>query len=134
MEGENLMDQKQRLDYLVEKFKEDSIEYSNLAVPNSELEKRRIFCSLMNIRMPRHLDDEVLEVQDAFLKEAAQEKGIVNLDQIPTVKDSCNSRDVFAEKISIWQGDITRLQVGHCQCCNSQMLGCFVPCPQQRSR
>ena len=59
MEGENLMDQKQRLDYLVEKFKEDSIEYSNLAVPNSELEKRRIFCSLMNIRMPRHLDDEV---------------------------------------------------------------------------
>lgn len=51
MEGENLMNQKQRLDYLVEKFKEDSIEYSNLAVPDSEPEKRRIFRSLMNIRL-----------------------------------------------------------------------------------
>ena len=67
------MDQKQRLDYLVEKFKEDSGEYSNLAVPDSEPEKRRIFRSLMNIRMPRHLDDEVLEVQDAFLQEDARE-------------------------------------------------------------
>ena len=47
------MEQKQRLDYLVEKFKEDSGEYSDLAVPDSEPEKRRILRSLMNIRMPR---------------------------------------------------------------------------------
>ena len=123
------MDQKQRLDYLVEKFKEDSGEYSNLAVPDSEPEKRRILRSLMNIRMPRHMDEQTLHVQDEFLKEDAREKGIVTLDQIPTVKDSCNSRDIFAEKISIWQGDITRLQVGAIvNAANSQMLGCFVPC------
>lgn len=115
------MEQKQRLDYLVEKFKEDSGEYSDLAVPDSEPEKRRILRSLMNIRMPRHLDAEVQEVQDAFLQEEAREKGIVTLDQIPTV--NCNSRDVFAEKISIWQGDITRLQVGAIvNAANSQML------------
>ena len=65
------MEQKQRLDYLVEKFKEDSGEYSDLAVPDSEPEKRRILRSLMNIRMPRHLDAEVQEVQDAFLQEGA---------------------------------------------------------------
>ena len=128
------MEQKQRLDYLVEKFKEDSGEYSDLVVPDSEPEKRKILRSLMNIRMPRHLDAEVQEVQDAFLQEDAREKGIVTLDQIPTVKDSCNSRDVFAEKISIWQGDITRLQVGAIvNAANSQMLGCFVPC-QKRIR
>ena len=92
------MEQKQRLDYLVEKFKEDSGEYSDLAVPDSEPEKRRILRSLMNIRMPRHLDAEVQEVQDAFLQEDAREKGIVTLDQIPTVKDSCNSRDVLQKK------------------------------------
>ena len=39
------MEQKQRLDYLVEKFKEDSGEYSDLAVPDSEPEKRRILRS-----------------------------------------------------------------------------------------
>ena len=66
------MEQKQRLDYLVEKFKEDSGEYSDLAVPDSEPEKRRILRSLMNIRMPRHLDAEVQEVQDAFLQEDAR--------------------------------------------------------------
>lgn len=44
------MDQKQRLDYLVEKFKEDSGEYSNLKVSDNDVEKRRILRSLMNIR------------------------------------------------------------------------------------
>ena len=39
------MEQKQRLDYLVEKFKEDSGEYGDLAVPDSEPEKRRILRS-----------------------------------------------------------------------------------------
>lgn len=75
------MDQKQRLDYLVEKFKEDSGEYRNLKVSDSETEKRRILRSLMNIRMPRHMDEETLKVQDEFLKEDAREKGIVTLDR-----------------------------------------------------
>ena len=62
------MDQKQRLDYLVEKFKEDSGEYRNLKVSDNDVEKRRILRSLMNIRMPRHMDEEILKVQDEFLK------------------------------------------------------------------
>ena len=123
------MDQKQRLDYLVEKFKEDSGEYRNLKVSDNDVEKRRILRSLMNIRMPRHMDEEILKVQDEFLKEDAREKGIVTLDQIPTVKEAYHSTVPFAEKISIWQGDITRLQVGAIvNAANSQMLGCFVPC------
>lgn len=56
------MDQKQRLDYLVEKFKEDSGEYRNLKVSDNDAEKRRILRSLMNIRMPRHMDEEILKV------------------------------------------------------------------------
>lgn len=68
------MDQKQRLDYLVEKFKEDSGEYRNLKVSDNDVEKRRILRSLMNIRMPRHMDEEILKVQDEFLKEDAREK------------------------------------------------------------
>ena len=94
------MEQKQRLDYLVEKFKEDSGEYSDLAVPDSEPEKRRILRSLMNIRMPRHLDAEVQEVQDAFLQEDAREKGIVTLDQIPTVKTAATA-EMFCRKKSL---------------------------------
>ena len=35
------MDQKQRLDYLVEKFKEDSGEYRNLKVSDNDAEKMK---------------------------------------------------------------------------------------------
>lgn len=36
---------------------------------------------------------------------------------------------ICADKLSLWQGDITRLQVGAIvNAANSQMLGCFVPC------
>lgn len=71
------MTQNQRLEALVEAFKTDSIQYKNLETPQDTEGKRRILRSLMNIRMPRAISDEVLSIQDAYLKERAIEKGIV---------------------------------------------------------
>ena len=123
------MNQEQRLDYLVNKFKEDSGEYRNLKVGNTIEEKRIALRSLMNIRMPKSMSEEVTLVQDEFLKEEAIEKGIVRLDDIPTMKEQYGSNDPYADKISIWQGDITRLGIDAIvNAANSQMLGCFVPC------
>lgn len=123
------MEQEERLDYLVEKFKEDSGEYRNLEVGNTREEKRIALRSLMNIRMPKVMSEEVLHIQDEFLKTDAMEKGIVRLADIPTIKEQYGSNHPFAEQISIWQGDITRLAVDAIvNAANSQMLGCFVPC------
>lgn len=121
--------QAERLDYLLKEFKEDSVHYRDLEVEDDYEEKRMALRSLMNIREPRSMPEDVIKVQDEFLTEEAREKGIVSLDKIPTVADQYGSRHIFADKISVWQGDITRIRAGAVvNAANSQMLGCFVPC------
>ena len=121
------MSQTERLNYLVEEFKEDSIQYKDMETPKDTEGKKRILRSLMNIRMPRRMDARVTEVQDEYLKERIRENGIVMLSEIPTIADQ-GSTHAFADHISIWQGDITRLAVeAIVNAANSQMLGCFVP-------
>ncbi|MGF0039643.1 protein-ADP-ribose hydrolase [Peptoniphilaceae bacterium SGI.131] len=110
--------QEQRLDYLLEEFMKDSDGYENLEIPDNISDKRRILRSLMNIRIPKKMSEAVLRVQDEYLVACAEEKGIVELSDIPVVK----------KEISIWQGDITRLKVDVVvNAANSAMLGCFIP-------
>ena len=72
----------------------------------------------MNIRMPKKMSDEVIKVQDEYLSYCIKEKGIVKLSEIPVTKNN----------LSIWQGDITKLEVDAIvNAANSQMLGCFIP-------
>ena len=120
--------QEERLAYLVEAFKEDSEQYKSIKTPDDTEGKQRILRSLMNIRPPRKMPERVLNVQDAYLKARAEELGAVGLDDIPTVKESLRSRHQHADVISVWQGDIIRLEVDAIvNAANSQMLGCFIP-------
>ena len=120
----------EKTDILLEKLKADSAEYKELETKGYSLEeKKNAIRSLMNIRMPGELPDELVEVQDEYLQEERKAKGIVKLADIPTIKETFNSKSPHAGKISLWQGDITRLEVGAIvNAANSQMLGCFVPC------
>ncbi len=134
-------------DTLLNLLKEDSTQYQNLDIDSYTMsEKKNAIRSLMNIRMVREPSAELLKVQDAYLQEELAQKGAVPLSAIPTLRDNTHRRNtdeahpnalshnapdntVFSDKLSIWQGDITRLQVGAIvNAANSQMLGCFIPC------
>lgn len=121
--------QEERLDYLLRAFKEDSWRYRDLEVGEGYEDRRMALRSLMNIRMPGEMKEDVLRVQDEFLSEEAKEKGVVTAGEIPTVREQYGCGEPYAEKLSLWQGDITRLSVDAIvNAANSQMLGCFVPC------
>lgn len=120
----------EKINLFLKKLKEDSLEYSKLETTAYDLqEKKNTIRSLMNIRMPRELPPELVALQDEYLQEEQKAKGVVSLGDIPTIREQFNSKSVHGDKISLWQGDITRLKVGAIvNAANSQMLGCFVPC------
>ena len=95
-----------------------------LAMPSDPDERFRLYRSLVNVRPPRPVDSEYLQVEDAFLQGELRDKGVVALDEVAAAPPS------FADPgILLWRGDITRLAVdGIVNAANSALLGCFVPC------
>ena len=124
-----MMTQSERLDFLIEAFKREASEYAGMKTPSDPAMKRRLLRSLMNVRPPGPLSEEVLKIQDAYLSARAAEAGRVGLDAIPTIRDAYGGANPFADVLSVWQGDITRLSIDAIvNAANSAMLGCFVPC------
>ena len=73
-----------------------------------------------NIWEPQPLSEEFLHAQDTELQAQLQEKGIIDCDNATMLE--CES------KLSLWQGDITRLKVDAIvNAANSQGLGCWHP-------
>lgn len=130
------MSQNNRIDELLAELIADSAQNNEFFIPASENEKKNLIRSLMNIRMPKPASDGLLHLQDAYLQDELDAKGIVALSDIPTVKEQygkksflARKKSFLAERLTLWQGDITRLKVGAIvNAANSQMLGCFIPC------
>ena len=59
--------QEERLNYLIEKFKEESLEYKDIPTPTNIEDKKVLLRSLMNVRPPKETSGEILKVQDEYL-------------------------------------------------------------------
>ena len=117
--GGHKMKQTERRMYLIQELLKEQPEYEGIEIPEDEDGQKRLLRSLFNIRMPRPASREFLAVQDAYLQEEIQRRGITDLAGLQPVR----------EGIYLWQGDITTLRCDAVvNAANSQMLGCFVPC------
>lgn len=98
-----MMNQDERRLYLIEYLLKEDARMRRPQLPKDVQGQRDLLRSLMNVRMPRPIDDEFLIVQDEYLQQRNTERGITDVHELkPLTSD---------DRLFIWQGDITTLKV-----------------------
>lgn len=128
MRAPETMTQHERLDALVRWFAAESPEAGESDIPPDDEGRWQLLRGLMNVRPPAAVPGFILAMQDAFLTARMAEKGIVRWTDIPTAAEQYGSRHPQADRLAVWQGDITRLAADAIvNAANARMLGCFYP-------
>ena len=116
------MEYTEEINYLTEALLCEMPEYRDEAgrVPPNREHRRYLLRCLMNVREPRPLPAQFIEVQDALLSAEREEKGTVHISELPALPAD--------PRLVLWQGDITRLDADAIvNAANSRLLGCFRP-------
>ena len=113
------MNQAEKRRYLIDALLSEQPKYRGMEIPSGETEQRQLLRGLMNVRLPGAIGEDILRVQDEYLREAALEKGITDVEELTPVEQG----------ICLWQGDITTLRCDAIvNAANAGMTGCYQPC------
>lgn len=113
------MTQSEKRIYLIKYLLREHPQYSNMPIPVSAREQKNLLRSLFNIRLPKPVSKEFLQIQNEYLREETARKGITLTENLIPEKNN----------IYLWQGDITTLKCDAIvNAANSELLGCFCPC------
>ena len=112
------MNQNERRIFLIQELLKEDKRYNDIEIPQDFEEQRALLRALMNVRIPKGINDEFIKVQNEYLQEETKRKGIVDIDDLEPIKNG----------IYLWQGDITTLRCDAIvNAANSGMTGCYVP-------
>ncbi|WP_027089664.1 protein-ADP-ribose hydrolase [Thomasclavelia saccharogumia] len=113
------MTQEERLDYLIHYLLNENEQYQGFNILSNETDKKRLLRSLMNVRPPKKIPQNFLNIQDLYLQEELKKQKIISIEELVSVQKG----------LYLWQGDITKLKADAIvNAGNSALLGCFIPC------
>lgn len=114
------MNQSERRQYLIRALCTERRERRSMEIPIGKKEQDDLLRALMNVREPKQISEEFLQIQDEYLQEEQSKRTLTDVFEIA----SCD----LDERLALWQGDITTLKIDAIvNAANSGLCGCFYP-------
>ena len=112
------MNQSEKRLFLLQSLLKERPEYQGMGVPAGADDQRQLLRGLMNIRAPRRIGEDFLQVQDEYLQGETAAKGVTDAADLTPIQPG----------LCLWQGDITTLRCDAIvNAANSGMTGCYIP-------
>lgn len=112
------MNQSERRMSLIRVLLKEHPEYRGLRIPADANTQWQLLRGLLNIREPRRIGTDFLQIQDEYLQTETAAKGITDIADLMPLQPG----------LYLWQGDITTLKCDAIvNAANSGMTGCYCP-------
>ena len=112
------MNQSERRMSLIRVLLKEHPEYRGLRIPADADTQWQLLRGLLNIREPRRIGTDFLQIQDEYLQTETAAKGITDIADLTPLQPG----------LYLWQGDITTLKCDAIvNAANSDMTGCYCP-------
>ena len=95
------MNQEQRRLYLIKVLLSERAEYADIIIPDKVEQQKALLRALVNVRTPKTVSAEFLDIQNAYLQEELTQKTVTKLTDLTPVSG----------QLYLWNGDITTLKV-----------------------